>query len=721
MRALRVGILRPRPVQPEDWWPDEPVWRRLRASGLEVGPADALGGSPDVLVAPNALSGEPPPVREAPLVAVLGDARWGYRDASLPGLAAPPDDAGRKELHDRAERWVAAVDRLVMLSEATRGVVRTLWPDREETTDAIPPPPAPVAVPPSAAGAPRPPYLAVLADHRAAGNLPRTLQALAILRARGPERLPPVVLVGAGTEAVTAPGGMGETFGMGVPARLRGLGRLGRGDRLGILRRASAVVVPETYSGWGAHAREALAAGRPLAIADTAVNQEALRDEGLWTRLFDPYDVSAIADAVADVLAPGRRFAALAARAARRLGRRDVLPSADAWRDVLERAAGRRGAPAPRMPAGPGRSAGREGRARVAIWLPRTPSLGGIRFASQLLEGMLEAAGPDELAVRAEPGVARAALGTLAGELRVDPSAPARVIYAPWPHSEPPPATEEPLACTWHDFNYLRFGTLPDDVRALNERIAPAWFAACRTVIHSTRFILAEREALYGNAGDRGRVVPLAVAREFLAVPPDAGSEVAARYGLPERFLLVPQSYHEHKGQDGLLAALGLLREAGGDVHAVFTGARTERLDGRAPGVYGLGIVPDAELLGLYARCAGVVAPSRYEAGSFPLMEAMAVGRPAAVTRIPAVVEQAERCDATALWFDPDDVPGMARVVGELWDRGLPPGALEENRRRIAARGWRDVAEEYLDALDPPDPPAERGPADAVIPSRRCR
>ena len=38
-----------------------------------------------------------------------------------------------------------------------------------------------------------------------------------------------------------------------------------------------------------------------------------------------------------------------------------------------------------------------------------------------------------------------------------------------------------------------------------------------------------------------------------------------------------------------------------------------------------------------------MVQTSLYEAGSFPMLEAMAAGRPVAISRIPSVLEQIER------------------------------------------------------------------------------
>ena len=82
----------------------------------------------------------------------------------------------------------------------------------------------------------------------------------------------------------------------------------------------------------------------------------------------------------------------------------------------------------------------------------------------------------------------------------------------------------------------------------------------------------------------------------------------------------------------------------------------------------------DETLRALYELSDGLVTPTLYEAGSFPVFEAMMVGRPVACSRIPPLVEQLERDGAEAELFDLNDPADIAAALRRLRGRG-PSGA----------------------------------------------
>ena len=67
-----------------------------------------------------------------------------------------------------------------------------------------------------------------------------------------------------------------------------------------LYRRAGALVFPSLYEGFGQPPLEAMACGCPVACSSAASLPEVVGDAA---RMFDPYDVHAIAAAVRDVLA----------------------------------------------------------------------------------------------------------------------------------------------------------------------------------------------------------------------------------------------------------------------------------------------------------------------------------------------------------------------------------------------------------------------------------
>ena len=119
-------------------------------------------------------------------------------------------------------------------------------------------------------------------------NHARLFEAFALLRGRRPELR--LVLTGGGTFP-SVPDGVD----------VRGL--VDRAELVTLMQRASALVFPSLYEGFGLPPLEAMACGCPVASSNAGALPGVVGDAA---RLFDPYDPPAIADAVRAVLdAPG--------------------------------------------------------------------------------------------------------------------------------------------------------------------------------------------------------------------------------------------------------------------------------------------------------------------------------------------------------------------------------------------------------------------------------
>jgi glycosyltransferase involved in cell wall biosynthesis len=183
---------------------------------------------------------------------------------------------------------------------------------------------------------------------------------------------------------------------------------------------------------------------------------------------------------------------------------------------------------------------------------------------------------------------------------------------------------------------------------------------------------------------------PLPVSRAHAAA-------VRRRFCLPRRFLLFPAVRSPHKNHMALQRALELMRSRGRPVSVVTTGAETDAWF-HGPDLIGLGYVSDDTLRALYELSDGLVTPTLYEAGSFPVFEAMMVGRPVACSRIPPLVEQLERDGAVAELFDPNAPADIAAALQRL--RGMGPlrraRVVRHNRTAVGRRSWADVADGYM-------------------------
>ena len=275
-------------------------------------------------------------------------------------------------------------------------------------------------------------------------------------------------------------------------------------------------------------------------------------------------------------------------------------------------------------------------------------------------------------AARSMPGrmraMASAALrpGPLRRELRLD-----RLDAMHFPLSVMLPAVDEPPAATTildlqHEF--------------LPENFSRAELAYRRVVYRSTarrsQIVIAisehARETLIERMGlepERVRTIHLAVDHDRFT-PADVSRE---------NFLLYPANRWPHKNHERLAAAMELLPE----YRLVLIGTGFTRVSGE-------------ELVDLYRRAAAVVYPSLYEGFGQPPLEALACGRPAAVSEIPPLREV---CGDAAVYFDPRDPDAIATGIEEALRRGGGDGPARA-AQFTWARCAREHEEVYAELID---------------------
>jgi glycosyltransferase involved in cell wall biosynthesis len=200
------------------------------------------------------------------------------------------------------------------------------------------------------------------------------------------------------------------------------------------------------------------------------------------------------------------------------------------------------------------------------------------------------------------------------------------------------------------------------------------------------------------------------VGRRITVIPHGVGSLFAPAEGKPHRkdFLLAVSDIYVQKNLRNLIHALGHLRNthphvrlkiAGRPIDAHYFSSLKAIMaeEGLEDRVEFLGHVGPNGLADLYRQCAAFVFPSSVETFGNPLVEAMACGAPIASSNTAAMPEVAG--DA-ALYFDPEDVDGMARVL----DRLLSDGELRRDLsgkalKRARAFSWEKTAAQTLDVI----------------------
>jgi len=115
------------------------------------------------------------------------------------------------------------------------------------------------------------------------------------------------------------------------------------------------------------------------------------------------------------------------------------------------------------------------------------------------------------------------------------------------------------------------------------------------------------------------------------------------RYRLPEKFILYPARFWEHKNHRSLIEAVRLLKQTIPDLKLVLAGSQqnayaasvelVRRYD-LMDDVLFLGHIPDDDMPELYRRARAMVMPTFYGPTNIPPLEAFVAGCPVAVSAV---------------------------------------------------------------------------------------
>lgn len=298
------------------------------------------------------------------------------------------------------------------------------------------------------------------------------------------------------------------------------------------------------------------------------------------------------------------------------------------------------------------------------------------------------------------------------------------VVHLAWPYFVEPVEIDAPVVATMHDFNYkYPFGNFSDSMLVMLEVQTPRWLDIASDVVVSSDFMRTELEKFYPDASLRAHVIRLT--HFSISRPTDA--EVAAilrKYQLVKPFIVCASNTSRHKNLEAALRAAAELKRRGTRVPLVIAGGNTHHI-GRYAGsnfpadhplfdferltevlnslglvvgedILPLGYVSDIEIDALIGSATLIVAPSLYEAGSGPAVDAWSVGTPVAFSDIPAFREHLDFLGVEALLFDPCDPGAIADVLeGALADPAGTSAMATRSQAAIEQYSWAQVAESY--------------------------
>lgn len=190
--------------------------------------------------------------------------------------------------------------------------------------------------------------------------------------------------------------------------------------------------------------------------------------------------------------------------------------------------------------------------------------------------------------------------------------------------------------------------------------------------------------------------------------------------------LYYPASFNPHKGHSLLFRALEHLEETGLDFRLVLTGSDTDLIKSKKPleipeleearQIYSAASVSFCQKIDIRGRVSSqevedcftaatlVVLPSRYEGFGLPLSEAVARGRRVVCSDIPAFREQVDLYGfkkAVKFVSGTKSMDWSSAIKLALAQPARSPYSYDDICKAFARRTWKDVANDYVRALNP--------------------
>lgn len=237
--------------------------------------------------------------------------------------------------------------------------------------------------------------------------------------------------------------------------------------------------------------------------------------------------------------------------------------------------------------------------------------------------------------------------------------------------------------------------------------------------VFSSQQAIADTHALLGSNPTTRRHVfhfPAVIDAHHYARPAADIARTRARFGVPERYLIVCNQFWKHKNHLIIVEALALAPEI--DLHVVMTGALDdERWPDYAAKVRGIlerpevadrititGRIDRADQLDLMLGAGGIIQPSLFEGWSTFVEEARALGLPGLLSDIPVHREQSP---AGCQFFDPTSAQDLAQKLDVFYSappERIPLMEAQRNQQEYAlgcARQFMHIAADCTDTFDP--------------------
>ncbi|MFQ5721455.1 MAG: glycosyltransferase family 4 protein [Candidatus Aminicenantales bacterium] len=181
-------------------------------------------------------------------------------------------------------------------------------------------------------------------------------------------------------------------------------------------------------------------------------------------------------------------------------------------------------------------------------------------------------------------------------------------------------------------------------------------------------------------------------------------SRLKAKYKLPPSFILFVGAVERRKNLPSLIKALKIIHDRGvaiplfviGSEGEAYSQVKTEiKRQSLSNWIRILGYIQEEELRGFFKLASLLVVPSLEEGFGLPVIEALASGLPAVISRTGALPEVAQEA---ALYFNPLQPEEIAtQILRVLRDKKLAHWLITKGRQRAQDFSWLKTASQTLD------------------------
>jgi glycosyltransferase involved in cell wall biosynthesis len=240
-----------------------------------------------------------------------------------------------------------------------------------------------------------------------------------------------------------------------------------------------------------------------------------------------------------------------------------------------------------------------------------------------------------------------------------------------------------PAVAWFPDFQHRRLPQLfPRTARWRRDLGFRTQLVSGRSVLLSSNSALRDLRESYPNLTNDVSVVQFASEppTSLLAADPLA---VLAQYGLPSKFVYLPNHLWRHKNHQIVLDALTLLKQRGVEIVVVASGGVEDprepdhfasieqriKTRGLEANFRHVGMIPLAHVYALLRSAAALLNPSKFEGWSTTVEEAKSFGVPMVLSDIDVHFEQTH---GQARYFGVDDAETLARHLANVWIESGP-------------------------------------------------